>query len=264
MPVPPWETSPPTSRLLKRVPFSSEQEEYNQDLGESDRFSFASHTDYPGDGICPTVSEFNQVFTATYKTWNLDSFPSNEDGFNVICIESFLGLVRGLPHFTAPPCDNISACQTEDELKVECAVRWKTTEHTQCDQTEKLIQFRQLLGYADPPLYNICDRAPAAFLYSEFGLDQGSVFSCLILGWSYVLCCRWVEILQSSGHKAFLRHKSSDVTESTWHLILGSHWEAVLIQNEESFYSPWMLQLEIPDSERLFRTFFFVFFLLVH
>lgn len=261
-------TSPRISRDSKKFPTSTEQKKSrsrspnNQNPRESDTVSFASHTDYPGDGICLTVLEFNEVFTTTYQTWNLDSIAFNEDGFKDACIESFLELVRGLPNFTVPPCDNKSVRQTEDELKVECAVRWITTAHTQCDQNEKIIRFGQHLGYAYPARYDIYDTAPAVFLYSGLGLNLGCDFSCLILAWSYVLSCRWVEILQGSGHKAFLRHKSSGVTESTWHLILGSHWEAVLVWDEESFYAPRILLPETAHSKRLFRT--FVSFELTH
>jgi hypothetical protein len=224
---------------IRSMQQSSEREESRslngQSLRNSDRVSFASPTNCPGDGICPSVSEFNQVFSATHHVWNLATFTSIEAGFNVLCIESFLQLVQGLPKFSAPPLDKASLLQTEDELVVECAVQWTTTEHPQCDQPEKLIKLHHLLGYPFPAWCNLCDRTPTGPLYSGLRFDQGSDLSCLILDWSYVLSCRWVEILQSSGHKAFLRHKSLDVTQSTWHSFSETIGKQLLSRMKEPF-----------------------------
>jgi hypothetical protein len=221
-----------------------------------DSVSVASHADYPGDGICPSVSEFCEVLTTTYDAWNSVASVPTEDQSSLFCIDSFLELVEGIPAFTAPPSDGLSVRQTEDHLLVECALQWKTTEHSECDEPEKLVKFYQLLGYSYPAMYSFCDHTTIGLLCpglaSDF--DRMNDFTCLILGWSHVLCCRWVEILQNSGHNAILRHESPDAADNWWNLILRSQWEAVLVRDEVTFCAPWMLESEDSMSERYVKT----------
>lgn len=99
------------------------------DQSVKDPVALASGTVYPGDGIRPSVSEFNEVLNASYNAWSSADFALTEDQPDLFCIDSFLKLVENVPAFTAPPSTQVCVRQTEDELIVECALQWKTTEH---------------------------------------------------------------------------------------------------------------------------------------
>jgi hypothetical protein len=48
----------------------------------------------------------------------------------------------------------------------------------------------------------------------------------LVLAWSYILCCRWVEILKLSGEEAALLHQGQDA--DFWSLLRDERWQATV------------------------------------
>ena len=142
--------------------------------------SFASHAEYPDDGICPSVSEFHEVLTASYDAWNSIAFASTEAQLDLFCIDPFLEFVEGIPTFTAPPLNGVPILQTEDDLRVECALEWETTEHPDCDRPEKLVKFSQLLANSYPAPYSICDNTRTNFLHPGLVSNRLSDLSYLV------------------------------------------------------------------------------------
>jgi hypothetical protein len=164
--------------------------------------SIISHDDYPGDGIAPSALEFAEVLRSACDTWHAAASVSSEEIADLFRVGSFLELVEGIPAYAAPSLDSLSVRDTDD-LQVECTLEWKTAEHPECDQQEKSFKFCQILGHCGPLSFSPCDGTETGLLYPGLAPDRLQDLSCLILIWSYVLSCHWVEILQHAGQTEF-------------------------------------------------------------
>jgi hypothetical protein len=119
-------------------------------LGWKSCGSPSERTNFPGDGICPSTSQFNEIFKSTYDTWkSLTSTFSDEDDEKLFCRDSFLELLEEIPPFAAPPLEQVRTVGTED-LICECALEWKTSTHPEYDQREKVMKFYQVLACSQP------------------------------------------------------------------------------------------------------------------
>jgi hypothetical protein len=112
-----------------------------------------------------------------------------------------------------------------------------------CLQPEKHIPYSVLIGRSTWNTYETvrsCDDEKIA----ELGLPLYSLqyLTRFALSWSYILCCRWVEILQSTGEEAaILRPEIGDVTDF-WEMIHNEQWRATVNYNGAIYYAPFMLR----------------------
>lgn len=185
-------------------------------------------------------AEFTAVFRSAYDIWNAAA--SAPDSADLFRIDSFFELVQGIPPFAAPPSDGLSIRLNDDDLVVECTLEYKTTEHSKCVHNRRSSKFYQILGHSWPLPFSPCANTKyGASLYPGLASNRLQDLSCLILIWSYILSCRWVEMLQRAGHKAFLLHQTHFPAVPGWDLIAKCRWEAILITKEATYYAPWML-----------------------
>ena len=177
----------------------------------------------PGDGICPSVSQFNAVYRATYDAWACPPSPclQSNDSCDIFKIDAFLDLIGQIPSFSASRLEGLQL-RTGDRLLLESALELQTTDHAECDRPTKVLKSFQCLGSEQPttckPLYA---KSPREALP---GLTDGSAkyLSSLVLAWSYILSCRWVEALQKPGLDAsFQRLKSDDWSGCFWNFVVG-------------------------------------------
>lgn len=245
---------------LKHLPDKTSQPPEGKcpaDGGLSDRpDSSVSYTEYPGDGVCPSVAQFNEVVTAIYNTWNsASSKVEQHQPIDLFCVDSFLELLQGIPAFNVPPLEKLCVLSSDDAtLEVECALQWETTNHHECDQSQKTSKFYQILGFSFPTPYSFMDvNQQTELQYPGLATDRLSQLACLVLSWSYILSCRWVEILKSAGEKAQLRHSPGYNLDRFWDLILEDQWDAVFFRNGKFFCAPWVLQQEGEDEAQVER-----------
>jgi hypothetical protein len=62
--------------------------------------------------------------------------------------------------------------------------------------------------------------------------------SCLVLS----SCCRWVEILQSSGENAATRQPEIGAANGFWEMIHGEQWQAIVSHNVKVYYALFKLR----------------------
>lgn len=88
-----------------------------------------------------------------------------------------------------------------------------TTDDPTCDQRWKNVEYLQLLGCTKSTIYEIRSEgletpsSPAPLGIPE---EQAGYLTSIVLGWSYILSARWVEILQRAGEKASMLHYQGD------------------------------------------------------
>ncbi|KAJ5608705.1 hypothetical protein N7528_009272 [Penicillium herquei] len=205
---------------------------------------------FPGDGVCPSVSQFNSYFNSSYGIWSNAAVP-NPGVFNSasIHIKPFLDLLDNVPSFFYEPPEDLligrgHEClslrssfqlQTVDTLETDCVERWRT------------IDYFQDLGVRSPTIYKITTEALPCERLPSFNLDFGYL-SSITLAWSYIISLRWVEILKRAGWNSLMLHSPEAQTiDSFWNMIIQGHWVAKCQwaskskAKEKTFYSPWML-----------------------
>ena len=91
------------------------------------------------------------------------------------------------------------------------------------------------IGYVITNTSEICPYWPG------IGAEQAQYLSYLIFGWTYILSSRWVEILQDTEDKVFLRQSEKLHHHNFWEVVVGQHWQASIIRGEKTFYAPWSL-----------------------
>ncbi|KAE8331401.1 hypothetical protein BDV39DRAFT_189813 [Aspergillus sergii] len=186
--------------------------EYTTQLDDSDESSSEYDITWsPGDGVCSTIVEFNyccQSKTDDWKMWLLRLFENIP------------------PFYHCPPgAVNISG-RPKSFLK--------------------LIDYLQCLGSPAPVKYRTKTetKLEAAIPVCAKPLCSG-YFTNIVLAWSYIISCRWVEILQYAGEESQILHEyGMQIEDSFWDIVTQGC----------VFYSPWMVRREgiIPNSPLAF------------
>ena len=198
----------------------------------------------PGDGICPSILQFDAVYSATYDAW---SCPQSESvQFNESCdifqVDAFLDLVEQIPSFAGRRLDGLQL-RTQGTLLLEYALELHTTDHTECNQSTKVLKSFQCLRYETPTTCKPLDASLPRKAYPGLTDCFAKYLSSLVLAWSYILSCRWVELLQKAGLDAsFQRLKPKDTGENFWGSVFGCRWRAILVYNSKTYYAPWTLR----------------------
>jgi hypothetical protein len=162
----------------------------------------------------------------------------------MFCLNMFLQLMEKIPPFRPPPLkDTIASEGIPSDLIVDLDMLLETCILQHCEQREKRVPYHVLIGRSTWNSY----REVSAFDHKK--VSQLTLPLCslkflkrLVLSWSYILCCRWVEILQDSGEKAVLLHPPTDVANDFWEIIRGEQWQAIVEYEGRVYYAPFMLK----------------------
>jgi hypothetical protein len=209
---------------------------------------------YPGDGICPSTSQFNMVYQASYDAWCSPSARQTRSGgvANTFCIESFLDLLDNVPAFFQDPPKGVDIQGgSKFPLTLRSSLHLETTEDPACEQRWKSIDYVQCLGFPTPMEFKIRKAASESSLQLPgITLGRSGYLTSIALAWSYILSCRWVEILQNSGERSSLSHsQGAGIKSNFWDLIVQSRWSAQVTRGKRPSYAPWMLRLDTYQKE---------------
>ncbi|GLA50911.1 hypothetical protein AnigIFM63604_007235 [Aspergillus niger] len=196
--------------------WSSNPEDSDHDqCGESD----TEKTWFPGDGICPPTSEFLACCRASYQLWaHAASSPRPDDGLLITRItRAFVRMLENVPRFLYHPPKNVEVLGTSGtRLTVQPSLRMRTTEDMDCTQHYKWLDVVQCLGVPVPKSYEMTTMQQQEISLTSAPLKRGHLTS-IVLAWSYILSCRWVEILQEAGWNASIQHeKGLQIADSFW------------------------------------------------
>lgn len=89
--------------------------------------------------------------------------------------------------------------------------------------------------------YKFLGASEACPYWPEIGADRAHYLSYLIFGWTYILSCRWAEILQDAGEEVFLRQNEELNHHNFWKVVAGPNWQAVIVCGGSTFHAPWSL-----------------------
>lgn len=209
---------------------------------------------YPGDGICPSISQFNCVYQLSYNDWSSAASKTTQcDPSNPLYIEAFLDVLHDVPAFFHDPPKNVDLRGgATSPLTLRSSLKLVTTEDHSCEQSWKTIDYLQCFGFSVPMTYTTGQKTltPPSVLPS-FAPNPSGHLTAVTLAWSYIFCCRWVEILQRAGEKSRLRHyRGERIITNFWDLIIRSRWDAQVERSQATFYAPWMLREENSETQR--------------
>ncbi|PWY72383.1 hypothetical protein BO70DRAFT_342415 [Aspergillus heteromorphus CBS 117.55] len=220
-----------------------EQSESDDDFGEW----------CPGDGVCPPSSQFDAYHYASYELWKRAVLMKPASSNPVVSyIEAFVLMLENVPPFFHNPPEGVNLDGgPKSPLTLQSSLRIGTTEDTSCDQSERPIDYFQCLGFPTPSVYKTDTETqlPATHLCSV--PIRSRYLTSIILAWSYIISCRWVEILQQAGQKSLILHgQGAQLTECFWSIVIRSQWMAQVKVRKEASYAPWMLREERMEVER--------------
>lgn len=153
-------------------------------------------------------------------------------------------------------------------LTLRSFLRLDTTDDPSCNYPQKDIPYVQCLGFPEPMTYKVA-RGPLDSCAVSIGIssDRARTFTSIALAWSYVLSCRWVEILQDAGeHSSLCVQQSENFATNFWHLVVQSRWSAQVKKGKGIFYAPWVLREDGVDKRNMYNSILFpfsVFYLLI-
>ncbi|KNG90611.1 hypothetical protein ANOM_001329 [Aspergillus nomiae NRRL 13137] len=195
---------------------------------------------FPGDGVCPTTAEFNHCCQLKLENWKnaAVAYQEGTESFQYY-LTAFLDLLDNIPPFyhRLPGAVNTSG---ENDGRFNC------------DQPQKSIDYLQCLGCPAPVTYRTKAEAQldAAIPICAKPLRSG-YFTSIVLAWSYIISCRWVEILQQAGEESQIFHEQGmQIEDDFWDVITQGYWVARVKKHKGAFYSPWMLRREGTSIKR--------------
>lgn len=219
----------------------------------------------PGDGVCPSISSLQAVYRAAYDSWAIPARQRSPDGQDELFdMDMFFQLMAKFPPFRPRPLEDLIApVTTPSDLIVDLVMSLETCMLPECTQREKRVPYHLLIGSSTWKTYKVvCSQDHVKI--SQMGLPLHSLryLTRLVLAWSYVLCCRWVEILKSSDEDAAILCPKVDTTNDMWEMIHGERWQAIVKREGRLYYSPFMLRssqcrraemsvMPSPDSTRI-------------
>ncbi|KAK2865052.1 hypothetical protein FQN49_003954 [Arthroderma sp. PD_2] len=194
-----------------------------------------------GDGICPSQSQFVACCQASYDGWNGAAMVPRDTECSSLRMGGFLGLLPDIPAFFHWPKDANVTGGGRSPLVLRASLVIETTEDETCSQRYRKIEYLQCLGFPRPSKFKFRLREEESPADSD---GRDGRLASVVLAWSYVLSCRWAEVLRQAGEEAVLRHAQGEELDSSfWHLVTHSRWSAqVEIAAGGTSYSPWMMR----------------------
>lgn len=197
---------------------------------------------YPGDGVCPTLQQFDETAAASYDLWNdLINLSRHDPGAQDITVQ-FKSLLQNVPPFQAAPSQHRFLTIDGLHLLLKCSSEFLTTISTDCDQRVKTIHHYQILGISSPVVYDFLERSESHSFWPDSDSGKPSFLSELIFAWSYILSSRWVETLKLSGEDVQLRQNEELSAHNFWAIILSHRWQAALHRGGKTYHAPWTLK----------------------
>ncbi|RAK97632.1 uncharacterized protein BO80DRAFT_448239 [Aspergillus ibericus CBS 121593] len=210
----------------------------------------------PGDGVCPPSSEFLAHYRASNDIWSrAASTQPNDSGSIVGILEAFLRMLRNVPpFFDHPPKDVHVTGGSKTPLILRSSFRLGTTDNMDCDQHWKSSDYLQCLGFLSPVTYNMTTELQQPISLLSSPLRRGHLTS-ITMAWSYIISCRWVEILQGAGWKCSISHdRDVQLADDFWDIVTRSRWLARSETRKGIHYSPWMLKDRKMKPEKQFSS----------
>lgn len=121
-------------------------------------------------------------------------------------IEALLKLVKDVPPLFHSPPDDLKLLGGSNYLFLRSTLLLETTDAQSCDRRQKSVEYIQFLAFRSA-VYKVVDESQCriAIPIHAAPLRSGYLTS-IALTWSYIISCRWVEILQQAGHKSRILH----------------------------------------------------------
>ena len=194
----------------------------------------------PGDGVCPSVAEFTNCWQSKFDDWRQASSAHGEDIHTVqFHLNAFLDLHRDVPpFFQCPPKAVDITGKPNSYLILRSSLQIETTEDPDCSQPQKSIDFLQCLGSPTPVIYKVKSETQLqATLPVSSRPSHSGYFTSIVLAWSYIVSCRWVEILQQAGEKSHILHeKDKGIENAFWDIVTHGGWEALVKKGKGTYF----------------------------
>ena len=124
---------------------------------------------------------------------------------------------------------------------VQYSLEWTTTTALACDQPKKWTDHYLFLGVQEPIKYEFLGASEPYPYWPGIESHRAKYISSLIFAWTYILCSRWVETLKDSGENVALQQSENVDSNNFWEVVIGQHWQAIIVRDEKVFYAPWSL-----------------------
>jgi hypothetical protein len=196
---------------------------------------------YPGDGVCPTVQQFDETAAASYELWDDLISNSRHDSEAQDTTRQLKSLLQNVPPFQAAPSQCRFLTIEGPHLLLKCSSEFLTTNDSNCDQRVKIIHHYQVLGISSPVVYEFLDRSESHSFRQGSDSGRPSFLSELIFAWSYILSSRWVDTLKISGEDVQLRQDEKISAHNFWTVILNHRWQAAIYRGGKTYHAPWTL-----------------------
>ncbi len=201
---------------------------------------------YPGDAICPTSSQFDEVSRASFNYWNSLCLEAKEDSEPIVIADKLLNLLQRVPGLIAHPSKGF-AIQESSSCLLQYALDWVTTTDQTCGQRIKRTIHYQLLGLPQPRRFKFTEGSEcwSPWIGTLVDWDQ---FSFLVLAWTFILSSRWAETLRVAGEETYLKFSKDGSMKNFWGLVVEQQWQASIVRSGKNFYAPWSLvRLDLPQ-----------------
>lgn len=120
----------------------------------------------------------------------------------------------------------------------------KTTDDSAYNQPHKYIDYLQCVGSPAHVTYRTKAQTELHVATPIFGKPlRAGWFTSIVLAWSYIISCRWVQVLQQAGEGSRILHdQDPQVEEHFWNTVTQGSWVAQVKRHTGVFYSPWTLR----------------------
>ena len=143
----------------------------------------------PGDGICPTNTQFNETVKASYDIWKTLGSEANQSSKSLYTSKCLLNLLQQIPGFYARPLKAFSILNSLF-AQAQYALDWITTIDLTCNRPLKRTYHYLTLGIPEPVVCEFSDASETCLYWPGIDVDQIKYFSQLIVTWTFILSSR--------------------------------------------------------------------------
>jgi hypothetical protein len=214
--------------------------------------------------VSPSQLKFDEVLQESYKLWSTYGSVANLSNslpYHCIDLTPLLGQTPAFLGCGKLPGDEPFSfvCEEKDDGLQVCGHSIWRTSNGSCETENKIIPLRLLLAVSDPLKIRFSDNAPLANWPGTQGFSENSRenhITLLFLAWSYILSCKWVELLAHSPRHSCKQsytmgtpvidisdfgvgYEIDNDEERWWKAILSFGWEATTTYGDTKYLSPW-------------------------
>lgn len=229
--------------------------------------------------VSPSQLRFDKVLRESYKQWstcnNVANLSSSLPG-QCINLTPLLGRTPAfLAYGKLPEDESFSfVCEVMEGhgLQVCGQSIWRTS-NGPCETESKIVPLKLILAVSHPLQISFSVNAPLAIWPGTQGLSQNgreNYITVLFLAWSYILSCKWVELLGRSARHTCKQsytmgtpvidisdfgvgYKIDKDEERWWKAILSFGWKARTAYGDREYLSPWSIvaAYEAPNTSEV-------------